>query len=207
MPTKLENLTPLSNSQVKEASKSLALALQDYPLHIAIFPDASEREEKSPYFLEVAIRYGIRFGVSYATSPKLEGILVWLPSQNADYALWKLIRSGMLTCILRIGIKPVLRMLSIANYFSMLHEQHAPFPHWYGWYVGVKPEFQGKGYGRTLVEAMIEKADNDNLPCYGETHTEENVSLWEHYGFKVLDQTLIPGTNFKHWILLRDKVN
>lgn len=207
MTTKLENLTPLSYTQVKEASRVLALALQDYPLHIAIFPDPLEREEKSPYFLEVVIRYGIRFGVACATSPNMEGILVWLPSQNADYALRKLIRSGMLTCLLKIGIRPVLRMLSIANYFSKLHEKHAPFPHWYGWYVGVKPEFQGKGYGRTLVEAMLARADSDNLPCYGETHTEENVPLWKHYGFKVVDQVYIPGTSFKHWILLRDRIN
>ena len=123
---KLENLFPLSNSQIKETSKVLALALRNYPLYVAIFPDVSEIEEKSPHFLEVRIRYGIRYGVACATSPKMEGKLVWLPSQNADYALWKLIRSGMLACIVKIGIKPVLRMLSIANYFSKLHEKHAP---------------------------------------------------------------------------------
>ena len=82
-----------------------------------------------------------------------------------------------------------------------------PLPHWYGWYVGAKPELQGKGHGRKLVEAMLAKADSDNLPCYGETHTQENVPLWEHYGFEVVDQVLIPGTNFKHWVMLRDKAN
>jgi GNAT superfamily N-acetyltransferase len=201
----LDNPVFLSKSQVKAASKVLSLALQDYPLHIAFIPDESERKKKSPHFLEVFIRYGMRYGVVYATSPNLEGILIWLPSEHADYGIWKMIRSGMVPCTFKIGIKTVLRMLSIGNYFSKLHNHHAPFRHWYGWYVGVSPEFQGKGYGRILIETMLAKADKDQLPCYGETHTQENVPLWEHYGFKVIDQTIIPGTEFKHWIMLRNK--
>jgi ribosomal protein S18 acetylase RimI-like enzyme len=172
-----ENPIRLSKSQITTASKVLALALQDYPLHIAIIPHESERKKKSPHLLNVFIRYGIRYGVVYTTSPNLEGILIWLPSMHADYGVWKMIRCGMISCIFKIGIKAFLRLLSIGNYFSKLHEHHAPFRHWYGWYVGVNPEYQGRGYGRILIETMLTKADEDQLPCYGETHTQENVYL------------------------------
>lgn len=194
-------------SQAKAASEVLTLAFQDYPLHIAIFPDHSERKKKSPYFLKVVVKYGIRYGIVYATSPKLEGISVWLPSENADYGIWKMLRSGMLGCILKIGIRPVLRMLSIADYFAKIHEQHAPFRHWYGWYIGISPEFQGKGFGRILTDAMLAITDRDHLSCYGETHSEENVTLWGRFGFKAIAQTVVPGAEFKHWILLRDKID
>ena len=85
----------LTKSQVKEASEVLDLAFENYPLHIALIPDEYERKRKSRYFLEVAIRYGILYGEVYATSPKLEAVSIWLPSEKADFAIWKMIRSGI----------------------------------------------------------------------------------------------------------------
>ncbi len=202
----LDNLVRVTKSQAKAAGNVLAQAFADYPLHVAFIPDGYERKKKSPYFLEVFVRYGILYGVVYATSPKLEGVIVWLPSENADYAIWKMIRSGMLSYLFKIGIKTILRMISVGNFLNSLHKRYAPFRHWYGWYVGVNPEFQGKGYGKILIEAMLAIADKDKLPCYGETHTLEDVALWERYGFKVIDESTLPGTEFKQWVVLRDKV-
>ena len=96
-------------------------------------------------------------------------------------------------------------MISITNDFVEIHKKYAPFPHLYAWYIGVDPEFQGKGHGSTLHRAMLARADNERLPCYLETQKEENMILWSRYGFKVITETAIPGTEVKHWAMLREK--
>ncbi len=206
MSADLDNLVRLTKSQSKAASKVLDLAFKDYPLHVAFIPDESERKKKSPYFLEFFIRYGVLYGEVYATSPKLQGVVIWLPSEKADFAAWGMIRSGLLLYVSRVGIGTISRMMSVGDYLISIHKRYASFPHLYAWYIGVNPDFQGKGYGRTLTKAMLARADSEQLPCYLETHTEENAALWDHYGFRVICETVIPNTEVRNWAMLRDKV-
>jgi len=202
----LNNLIRITKTRSKAAAEVLYLAFEDYPLHVVFIPDESERKKKSRYFLDFFIRYGIAYGEVYATSPKLEAVAMWLPSEKADFTMWRMIQCGLLSYIFRIGIKTISRMMSVGDEVTSIHKRYVPFRHLYGWYIGVNPEFQGKGYGRILIEAMLARADSEQLPCYGETHTEENVTLWGRYGFKVICETVIPGTEVKHWAMLRDKV-
>jgi len=43
------------------------------------------------------------------------------------------------------------------------------------------------------------------LPCYLETHRRQNVSLYRHFGFQVLEEVGIPGTAVRQWCLLKKK--
>jgi ribosomal protein S18 acetylase RimI-like enzyme len=201
----LSNLFRLTKAHIKPASEVLDRAFEDYPLHIALIPDESERKKKSRYYLEFVIRYSLLYGEVYATSPKLEAVIMWLPSKAADFTMWKMIWSGVLPYMFRLGRKTVSRMLSVADYTVSIHKRYAPFPHLYGWYIGVDPEFQGKGYGRTLMKAMLTRADSEKLPLYSETHTEEDVAMHVNYGYKLIHESVIPGTEITHWVMLRDK--
>ena len=149
----------------------------------------------------------VGYGEVYATSPNIEAVVMWLPSEKADFTMWNMIQSGILSYIFRIGIKTISRMMSVGDFLTSLHKRYAPFRHLYGWYIGVNPEFQGKGYAKPLIEAMLARADSEQLPCYGETHTEENLALWQRFGFKVIHEAVIPGTEIKHWVMLREKVS
>jgi len=200
----LSNLVRLTKSQIKAASEVLDRAFENYPLHVAFIPDEPERRKKSRYFLEFFIRYGLLYGEVYAISPKLEAVAIWVPSEKADFTMWRMIRSGVLPYMFRLGWKTVSRMLSVADYLVSIHKCYAPFSHLYAWYIGVDPKFQGKGYGSTLIKAMLAKTDSEQLPCYLETHTKENVAMHEYYGFKVIHESIIPGTEITHWVMLRD---
>ena len=37
-----------------------------------------------------------------------------------------------------------------------------------------------------------------------ETLDEKNVSLYEHYDFKLLEESVIPGTPLTNWAMLRE---
>ena len=52
----------LSESQIEDAGRALALAFQSDPLQTYMFPDARERAERSPGHFAALLRYGHLFG-------------------------------------------------------------------------------------------------------------------------------------------------
>ncbi len=54
---------------------------------------------------------------------------------------------------------------------------------------------------------MLARIDEENLPCYLTTSDENNVSLYQHYGFEVIEKGVIPDTEVSVWAMLREKSN
>ena len=89
------------------------------------------------------------------------------------------------------------------DFASKLRKRLAPFPHWYLAVLGIAPEFQGKGYASRLLRPMLNRLDAVGSPCYVETSIEQYVQLYQHFGFKVIDEAIMPGSNTKMWAMLR----
>ena len=205
MAADLNNLVRLQRSQIKPAAEMLARAFQDSQPYIYFFPDESRRKAKLPVILQVVIRYGILYGEAYATSPNLEGVAVWLPAGKADMSIPGMVRAGALSLLFRVDSAALSRMQHYNQYVASLHRSYRPFPSWSLEPIGVDPVFQGQGYASTLLRAMLARIDRENLPCYLETQSGKNVSIYQHFGFKVVREFRIPGTEFNNWIMLRDR--
>jgi len=209
MITDLNNLVRLTKPQIKPAAEMFAQAFQDDPLFASLIPDASERKLLLPNIFQFMIRYGVFYGGVYATSPNMEGVAVWLPSEKAKMTLWKMIWTGCFSLIyyyFKVG-KFISRLLSYNEYAFNLHNRHAHFPHLYLFVIGVDPMFQERGYASALIKPMLARVDEEHLPCYLETQNEKNISIYQHYGFKVVQVGTIPGTDINHWAMLRKKSN
>jgi GNAT superfamily N-acetyltransferase len=181
----------------------LARAFSDDPLFTHFFPDPSEKSKKSLSFFHLLVRYGILYGEADATSPALEGIAIWLPFDKAGISNWGMIHSGALTMAFRVGAMAVGRLLRFSKHANAVHKCHAPFRHRILQSIGVDPLLQGKGYASVLLKAKLERLDREGVPCYLDTQTEKNVIIYEHYGFKVVEEFRIPGTHFSNWAMLR----
>ncbi len=70
--------------------------------------------------------------------------------------------------------------------------------------IGVDPQYQGQGYGGQLLSGLIEESEQTGLPIYLETETENNVSVYEHFGFKVVDKVTLPQIDLPMWELIRE---
>jgi ribosomal protein S18 acetylase RimI-like enzyme len=203
----IPDLMKLDKSHIKPAAEVLAKAFVDYPINKFAFPNIEERKEKSRYMHQFVLSCCIQYGEAYSTSEKLEGIAAWLPPGNAIVSMWELIRSGALTPLSKFGIKSVRKMIMFNRYLEQMHKRIAPYPHWYLWNIGVDPQFQGKGYASKLLLPMFARIDKEGAPCYLETQRETNLALYQHYGFKVVEQFVAPKTEFTNWSLLRDPSN
>jgi ribosomal protein S18 acetylase RimI-like enzyme len=201
MASDLNNPVRLTKAQVKTAAEMLARAFQDDPPSVYFFPDGSERKKKLPYVFRALIRYSLLHGEVYAASPNLEGAAVWLPSNKVDEALRRSIRSD------KVGKETASRQRSFGDYTSSVHKRHAPFPHWYLHLLGVDPVYQGRGYAGILLRAMFTRIDKERLPCYLEATTEKNVAIYQHHGFRVVEQGKVPGSGVTLWSMLREKAD
>jgi ribosomal protein S18 acetylase RimI-like enzyme len=202
--TDLQDLVKLKKSHIKPAAEVMARAFRDYPIAQFVFPDIEDRAKRAHYMHQFVLSYCIQYGEVYTISEKLEGIAAWLPPDNAIASMWKLIRSGALLLMLKFGIESGRRGSMFSRYLESMHKRDAPFPHWYLWNIGVDPQFQAKGYASKLLRAMFDRIDKEGVPCYLETQREMNLPLYQHYGFKVVEQFIVPGTEFTNWAMLRD---
>jgi N-acetylglutamate synthase-like GNAT family acetyltransferase len=95
------------------------------------------------------------------------------------------------------------KMRRLGEYLDAVHERLTPFNHWFLQTIGIAPQFQGKGYAGKLLRPMLSKIDEEGLPCYLETLDEQNASLYEHFGFKIVDKSNVPETSLTNWAMLR----
>lgn len=200
----IQSLILVSKNNAEPAIEVLVKAFRDYPLFKYYFPNEANREKISYHFLSVVIYAGIRYGEVYATSSNPEGIAVWIPSNNYPVPFWKMLRSVPLSRIFGIGRYGGSKLRHFNDYIDSVHQRVAPFKHWFLQAIGIAPRFQGGGYASKLLRPMLSKIDKEYLPCYLETIDEKNAAMYEHYGFKIIDISNIPDTNFTNWALLRE---
>jgi GNAT superfamily N-acetyltransferase len=187
----------LTESEIEPAAETLARAFYDYPLFNYVFPDASERKRGLPFLLQSAVHYGVLNGEVYATSRNLEGIAVWMPPDHTN-------RSSPAPEVSKDAMD---RMAHFGNQVHAVRKRHVPSAHWFLMIIGVVPELQGKGCASVLLAPILARIDQQHLPCYLDTEVDNNVAIYNRYGFRVVDDSIIVDTGVRSWGMLRESPN
>lgn len=203
MPTDMPGLIKVSRAGGKQAAETLARAFCDYPLLKYYYPDAAKREKIGYFFVASGVYAGISRGEVYTTSVNMEGIAVWILSDHYSMTLPNMIRSVPFPVILGLLRNGFQRMKDVGDYLDRTHERLAPYKHMYLQIIGVDPRHQGKDYAGKLIRPMLARLDKEKIPCYLETLDETNVSLYGHFGFKLIEKSAIPGTPLTNRAMLR----
>ncbi|MFC2024494.1 GNAT family N-acetyltransferase [Chloroflexota bacterium] len=198
-----KEIVRLDKSHGKHAVEVLVRTFWNHPPLQYYFPNELERESIAPYLFSLYILTGVRYGEVYATSPNLEGIAVWLPSENYPVTSWRLLRAVPPAKVLGLARNGASRMRGFGQYLDAVHSRLAPFRHWYLQAIGVDPRFQGRGYAGKLLRQMLARIDEASLPCYLDTLEERNVQIYEHFDFAVVEESKVPETNLTSWAMLR----
>jgi ribosomal protein S18 acetylase RimI-like enzyme len=201
---KTGGLYRLKKGDVKRAAEVMAWAFRDYPLFVYFIPKESTRKRKQPFIFRSLLRHGLIDGEVYATSPKLEGIAVWFHSDRERETLWSKISSGFVLMPFVVGIGVLRRQIAFGRWSTPVRKRCVPGRHWFLELLGVEPAYQGRGYASALLRPMLERIDREGLPCYIETQAEKNVALYEHLGFKVVEEGTMPGSEVRSWAMVRE---
>jgi len=201
----INDLFKLTPDHVKEACKVAGAAFEDDPIMVFTYPDEKERKKKSQYGFYMLYNYGTKHGLAYATSKNFEGITIWLPPGKVYPSTWAMMRHGVFYTMRKVGLKmkAMKKTMTVFNYEEERHKELVPYDHWYFQNIAVKPEEQGKGYGGFLISTMLKTVESDGLSIYVETNTEKAMSIYQKYGFEILEHTIIPETPVPLWCMLR----
>lgn len=194
----------LTKSQLKQATELLARGFHEYPEFVHTFPQESERAQIKPMFSTV-LEYGLRYGEVYTTSSNLEGVAIWLSPQYAHFSVSRMLAAGAWKLPFQMNICLVYRYMGNMKTALNFQRHYDGIPYWYLVMIAVDPPYQGKGYAGDLIKPMLERIDKEKLPCYLETTLDKNVTLYQHYGFKVVETTTLPGSEIHFRAMMRDK--
>ncbi len=199
----LQSLFLLQKRNVVEASSVTARAFQDDLIDSYFFPNPEKRKEILPAFYEYRLNSAVQHGMVYATSPKMEGIAAWVHSDLGEIPMWQLIRSGGFKLFRKVGYKVTSKMMPVNDYVTAMRRKNAGDRYLHLEILAVEPNFQGRGYAKKLLEPMFEQLDSEKLPCFLETATEQNVPFYQNFGFEVVEEGAIPGTEISLWNMIR----
>lgn len=92
----------------------------------------------------------------------------------------------------------------IRGYIKWLDEVDKVHPdeaHFYLEYLGVEPEYQGKGFGSSILQHLSARADELGVGCYLENANPRNLAFYQRFGFQVIGEKEIIG--IPSWFMWR----
>ncbi|MDD1708033.1 MAG: GNAT family N-acetyltransferase [Methanoregulaceae archaeon] len=197
------DIIPFTKDQIGPASEMLTRAFINDPKLTSILPDEQTRGERGKHLFAFELRYGLNYGRVYTTSPNLEGVAVWLSGDRSEITLWRAMRSGGFALQKALGKEAMKRLTLFSDQVDAYHKKHVPGRHCYLFFIGVDPSFQGRGNGGKLIRPMLDRMDGRGMACYLNTQNEKNISLYEHFGFSVVEQISLPGSGILHTGMIR----
>ena len=181
--------------QHDQAAQSLARAFVDDPTMKSIIPDITdpaERVRRLPGLFQAMLAIERRNGQPvFAVIDDNGRVVAAAMSEGIGHpGTLGLVATGlgqMPRIIRSIGWGGLMRAL---NLFSVLSENHPKEPHLYLQVLGCDPAFQGKGYGKALLDRLALEAQvrPEIRGVYLETAKEANVAFYGSKGYEVVGE-------------------
>ncbi|MFI0741069.1 GNAT family N-acetyltransferase [Streptomyces sp. NPDC021100] len=177
-------------------SRFLARAFDDDPMMRWFFPEEASREASlTAYFSTIFSRQYVLNGVCERTA---DAAAFWVAPEAQEKAVPDAETIQELVALLgdRAGL------------FGEAVEtaaRHTPQePHWSLALIGADPAAQGQGQGSALLRSGLAKADASGMPTYLESSKESNIPVYEHFGFTVREEMVLPGGGPTLWGMWRE---
>ena len=177
-------------------------AYQNYPLH-NWFTGGKYDKIASRLIMQISLKTMTEDAVIYADSEEMNGFAVWLPLGFTGSKTIPFLVSGGLKLILHSGPGIIGRLLTYETYAMHLKEEFTDNYDWYLYNLSIKKDAQGKGLASKLMRPMLQFCDDEKMVAYLETNKASNVTLYQHYGFDLKKEELIPKTPVTHYAMVR----
>ena len=178
-------------------------AYQDYPLH-NWFTKGKYDAKASKLLMQITLKTMTEDAVIYADSEEINGFAAWLPFGFTGNKALPFLMNGGLSLILHSGFGLIARLSTYEAYAMNLKKEFTDNYDWYLFKKKKKKDAQGKGIASKLMRPMLEFCDNEKMIAYLETNKEKNVGLYQHYGFDLMKEEIIPKTTVAHYAMVRN---
>lgn len=195
--TKGRNLEALAirREHAPVLAEVLTRAFAEDPLCSYLFPEPERRAQQMRWIFEREVRAAAHRGEAY-TTPDLAGSAHWRsPEESTAHWFWAQARAGFWRIPFRLSPVELARGLKILTDVAAHMTRNIREPHWVLDSLGIAPERQGQGITGILLRPVLRRADEAGIPCYVMTNKEKNITLYEHFGFRVTDRYFLSNTD------------
>ena len=197
---KISHLYEMHEREIDSFSQVLAEGFEGYSL-FEYFCDNNYDLSKMKLFWKVALTASHQKVYSISDSSKLNGVAVFFPPEYKDIGVLSYLFAGGYKLLGKLNVA---KMLKFDSFAAKIKRKYADRNTWYIYSVAVLKDARGKGIGSKLLKTMLDHFDNENQNCYLETLKAGNVAIYEHYGFKLMEQIKVPGTDMTLYAMLRE---
>ncbi len=149
------------------------------------------------------LRYFCNNALIYADSPECNAWVLWIEPGCKGVSVFQFLLHGGFRMTASLGIGSLKRIMTYEDYSKEVRMNATGGREWYWYNLVVRPEAQGKHLVSKLLKPMLEYCEQSGRPVFLETHSEKNVGIYGHFGFEVVSDGTIPGTDVTHWGMVK----
>jgi GNAT superfamily N-acetyltransferase len=177
-------------ADVQGMAQTLARAFYEDAVWKWFMPDDATRADRlERVFATFTRSVYLRHGSDCYTTDAYEGAALWAPPGHGHMSGGDILRIGP-GWTKAIGWRDLLRA---KRGVDSLENVHPHDEHYYLPFVGVAPEFQGRGLGTALMHPVLEKCDRERIPAYLEATSVDSRRCYERIGFQTRSEEVLAG--------------
>jgi GNAT superfamily N-acetyltransferase len=200
-----DSIYPLTHKHIDDAIAVYSTAFFNDPLFVRMFPKKSTRKNSLKTFFRATVKYAIGRDECYGISSPIEGVAIWEPPGKRPISIWAFLTSGYLKLLFTSLVFSAIKFIGIFFETNRMHNKYGPPKHnYYLSLLAVHPDSQGEGLAGKLLRPVLKKADKMHVGTYLETTNPQNVPVYEHFGFQVMEKLPIEH-RLGFWAMYRPK--
>jgi ribosomal protein S18 acetylase RimI-like enzyme len=176
-----------TSEDVATVSDVIAAAFYDHPVVSWVFPDDLTRTRRFHAWLQVYLeRDWIRHGI------------VEIAGDDAAAAIWVTPGPAQLSADETAGVDAAAEEVvgeyapRLATVIAIMAAVHPHEPHFYLFFLGTRPEYQGRSLGSLLLGRGLERSSERGVGAYLDATAPRNRALYERHGFRVTHEHHLP---------------
>ena len=193
----------VQKKDLKRLAEVSADAYENYPLHNWL-TNGKYDKKASEILMKITLKTMTEDAIIYADSDELNGFAAWVPFGFTGNKALPFLLCGGFELIFHSGFGIINRLSAYEKYAMNLKKEFTDNYDWYLFNLSIKKDAQGKGIATKLMRPMLEFCDNEKMVAYLETNKESNVGLYQHYGFELKKEELIPNSTVMHYAMVRN---
>ncbi len=193
----------LKKADLPQASAVLGQAFEHDPdLAAIVRQDREGRRKRILSLFRCFVKLALLKGEAYAPSSRIEGVSMWFHSGKMRTTFITSLRAGFLSLLKTLDREELSKLQTYGQEIESYHHELISGEHWYLNIIGVDPRCRRKGHARSMLEGMLSRVDGEGLTCFLDTNSDENVAIYEKFGFAVAKRYTILQHN-THWGMIR----
>ena len=144
---------------------------------------------KMKLFWAVQIALCRKDAICIADSINANSVMIYIRPGSQEPGIMEYFKTGGIKMLLTIGLGGIIKLMRFDTQMQKVAKRYKSEKDGYLLAFATRLSMQGQGYGKLLMDALLQYLDNSGEGCYLETFKEENVELYSHFSFELMEKT------------------